>query len=110
MIYINNIPSFRNPENSEFTFDDRVEKVELINDNTVQDYGHVESGDKLSLTCLFSRTNYEQLKILWLNRTQITYIDESGETSTYQRLVFRKLKRHPRFYDYVFLTFELWKV
>ena len=110
MIYINDIPSFRDPESSSLTFDDRIEKVELINGNTVQDYGHVASGDKLSLTCLFSGENFERLKVLWINRTPINYTDEAGVVSAYRRMVFRNIKSHPKFPDYKFLTFELWKV
>ena len=110
MIWINNIPSFRNPESSSLTFDDRVEKVELINGNAIQDYGHVDSGDKFSLTCLFSYSNYERLKLLWTTRTLVSYTDESGDIWQNLRLVFKNIKREKKFPDYVTLTFELWKV
>lgn len=110
MIYINNIPSFRDPESSSLTFDDRIEKVELINGNTVQDYGHIDSGDKFALTCLFSYSNYVQLKTLWTTRTLVSYTDEAGYVWQNLRLVFKTIKREKKFPDYVTLTFELWKV
>lgn len=42
MIYINDIPSFRDPETCEYIIDDRVEKIELMNGVAVQDFGHIE--------------------------------------------------------------------
>lgn len=110
MIYINDIPSLRDPESSNLTFDERVEKIELINGNCVQDYGHVESGDIISLTCLFSVANYRRLKILWTNRTPVTFTDEAGDIWQDMWLVFKSIKRQAKFPDYVVLTFELWRI
>lgn len=110
MIWINDIPSFRDPESVTHTFDDRIEKVELIQGNTVQDYGHVSSGDVDALTCLFSYENYIRLKELWLNRTRVTYTDEAGDVHQNLRLVFKSIKRYNRFPKFVLLTFELWRV
>lgn len=110
MIRINEIPSFRNPDSIEYRFDDRIEKVELINGNAVQDYGHVASGDGFTLTCLFSYENYLQLERLWQNREKVTYTDEAGEIWTDMRLVFKSIKRHQNFPGYVMLTFEMWRV
>ena len=109
MIFINDIPSLRDPESSELSFDDRVEKVELINGNGVQDYGHVESGDVNNLTCVFSAANYERLKALWAARQRVNYTDEAGIVSFSLRLVFRKIKYVRKFPHYVTLTFELWR-
>ena len=41
MIFINDIPSFRDPEDYEVTPDDRIEKIEIIGSVAYQDYGHV---------------------------------------------------------------------
>lgn len=109
VIYINNIPSLRDPESSVLTFDDRIEKIQLINGNTVQDYGHIASGDVISLTCVFSVANYNQIKNLWTSRTRVSFTDTSGEVWTNLRLVFRNIKREKRFPNYVTLTFELWR-
>lgn len=110
MIFINDIPSFRNPESSELKFDDRIEKVELIGGNTVQDYGYIASGDTFSLTCLFSYSNYLSLKELWSARASVTYTDEAGATWQNLRLVFKSIKRDRNFPNYVLLTFELWRI
>ena len=110
MIYINDIPSLRDPDQTEEQFDDRIEKVELINGNTVQDYGHIESGDKFVLTCIFKEANYQRIKALWTSRTRVTYTDEAGETHANMRLVFRNARRLAKFPGYRSLSFELWKV
>ena len=110
MIYINNIPSLRNPESSTLTFDNRIEKIELINGNTVQNYGHVESGDVFALTCAFSTANYRLIKALWESDTRVSYTDEAGDVWLNMRLVFKNIKRVAKFPNYVILTFELWRV
>lgn len=110
MIYINDIPSFRDPESTEYTFDNRIEKIELINGNAVQDYGHVESGDTYQLECMFTRANYLRVLQLWKAREFVTYTDEAGIVNEHMRLVCRRVRRDKNFRDYYFLTFELWRV
>ena len=111
MIYINDtIPSLRDPESCELIFDDRIEKIELINGNTVQDYGYVESGNIVALTCIFSLANYRRLTELWQSRTKVSWTDEAGIVHENLRIVFRKVRYLSKFPKYVILTFELWKV
>ena len=110
MIYINDIPSFRAPESEDYIFDDRVEKIELINGNVAQSYGHIESGDTFSIVCVFSAFNYNQIKVLWLADERVRYTDEDGDVHTNLRLVLRRKRRVAKFPNYIILTFELWKV
>ena len=110
MIFINDIPSFRDPESCEYTFDDRIEKIELINGNAVQDYGHVESGDVYSVECMFTRANYLRVLTLWKAREFVDYTDEEGIVNEHMRLVCRRVRRDKNFPNYLFLTFELWRV
>ena len=110
MIYINDIPSFRAPESEEVIIDDRVEKIELINGNVAQDYGHIESGDSVALQCLFTSENYERLKALRLRGERVSYTDEASIVHTNLRLVLRRKRRLPRFPKFYLITFELWKV
>ena len=109
MIWINDIPSFRDPESVEISFDDRIEKVELIQGNTVQDYGHVESGEVVTLTCLFSYENYQRVSALWQARVKVTYTDEAGMVHPNMRLVFRTVRREKKFPHFGMLKFELWR-
>ena len=66
MIYIDDIPSFRAPESFELEFDDRIEKIQLIKGNTIQDYGFIQNGETFLITCIFSQENYLRLTDLWI--------------------------------------------
>ena len=110
MIYINDIPSLRDPESSGFIYDDRIEKIELIHGNTVQDYGHIDSGDSFAFECIFSKENFQRLESLWLAREKVTLTDIDGTIYTNLRLVFRRKRLVKVFTNYVILSFELWRV
>lgn len=109
MIYINDIPSFRDPESETFTPDDRLEKIELIGNVVVQDMGRVEAGDVISLKCLFTRENYLRLESLWLSREKVNYTDVLGVEWQNMRLKFLEVERDRNFPEYLFVTFELWR-
>lgn len=109
-IKINNIESYRSPESCTINVDDRIERVQLINGNAVQDYGHIASGDSFSLSCLFSKANFDAIKLLWEARTLVSFTDESGEVWTNCRIVIRSYRYEEKFKDYVFVDFEVWRV
>lgn len=109
MIYINDIPSLRDPESISYSFDDRIQKIQLIGGNTVQDYGHFEDGDVFTVSAVFSFSNYLLIKDLWINRTLVSFTDTTGDIYTDMRLVFKSVKRDANFHNYVTLEFELWR-
>ena len=109
-IKINNIESFRSPENVSFTVDDRVEKIKLINGNCVQDYGHIDSGDQFTVTAIFKKTDFLAIMSLWTNRTLVTYTDDGGTIWQGMRIVLRGYQYVAKFPDYVTVTLELWRV
>ena len=109
-IKINNIESYRSPESISYDVDDRVERIPLINGNCVQDYGYIPSGDSFSITALFSQANFNEIVSLWVNRTLITFTDESGRRWERLRIVMRRYERLAKFPNYVMLTFELWRI
>lgn len=104
------IKSLRNPESFEMLIEDRIEKIELINGNAVQDYGHIETGDKFALTCIFTVEDYRKLAKFWEKRTKVTFVDEAGTEWADMRLVIQRVKYLRHFPDYVELTFELWRI
>lgn len=109
MIFIDDIPTFRHPESITYTFDDRVTKIQLIDGNTVQDVGCFDSGGVFSISsAMFSLENYNRLRVLWRNRTLVTFNDNNGGVWQNRRLVFKSIKRDKNFPNYVFLDFELW--
>lgn len=109
MIYINNIPSLRDPEKSEIILDHRIEKTKVIGGVVVQDFGHIKQGIEISLECIFEKKQYTALIKLWASKARVSYIDEAGNTWEDMKLVLRRLKFDRCFKDYVWVTFELWK-
>ncbi len=108
-IKINDIESYRSPESLTVNVDDRIEKVPLINGNTVQDYGHIEDGDSFVVSCLFSKTNFNAVLALWRARQKVTFTDDTGDIWENCRIVIRSYKYEPRFPNYVTLDFEIWR-
>lgn len=109
MIYINDIPSFRNPESEVLTVDDRIEKIELIYSAAVQDLGRVEAGDTLTLKCMFKRENYLRFEELWHSRAKVNYTDPVGVVWQNMTLKVKEIERNRDFLEFVFVTFELWR-
>jgi len=109
MIKINDISSFRDPESYKTIVDDRIQKITIIGGVVIQDYGHVEDGDAISLVCLFSEANFNQLLSLWENRATVTFTDTAGEVRDNLIIVMKEYERDKNFPKYIMATFELWK-
>lgn len=108
-VKINNIESFRSPENIGIVVDDRVEKIKLINGNCAQDYGHIESGDYFQVTALFHREKFDEIMELWASRTKVTFTDDSGKNWQDMRIVVKSYQHEKWFPDYINLEFEMWR-
>lgn len=109
MIYIDDIPSFRDPESYKVILDDRVEKIEIIGSVSIQDMGHVSDGDAISLVCVFSAANFNRLLNLWESRTKVNFTDTAGQVWSEMRIVMKEYERDKKFPNYVTATFELWR-
>ena len=107
---IGNVYSFETPENWSYKPDDRQEIVELINGNTVQDYGHIESGDKMSCDCLFHQKDFQQIEEYWNSRLLVDIQDEAGNTYKNCRVVIKSWSYQQRFPDYIKTTIEFWRL
>lgn len=108
-VKINDIESYRSPESCAFNVDDRIEKIQLIHGNCVQDYGHVDSGDSFSVSALFTWANFQAIVALWESRTLVTFTDENGLQWQGCRIVLRGYKYLGRFRNYVTVDFEVWR-
>lgn len=109
MIYINDIPSFRNPESFKMIIDDRVEKIELMNGVAVQDLGQFEAGNVFSIVCMFEQKKLEQIIELWANRQKVSFTDTAGFVWQGLRIVLKELERDKDFPNCVTASFELWR-
>lgn len=109
MIYIDDIPSFSNPESFQINVNDRQEKFEVFGGHVVQDLGIEDSDFSFSVTVLFSKANFNKVVALWKNRTLVTFTDESGEIWQGCRVILKSYKYQNKFPDYVMATFEIWR-
>ena len=109
-IKINNIESFRSPESTNYSVDDRIERIPLINGNCVQDYGYIGSGDYFTVSAIFKKADFWSIVGLWSNRTLVTYTDDGGTVWEGMRIVIRSYQYVAKYPDYVTLNFEMWRV
>ena len=109
MIYINAIASFRDPESYKTIVDDQIQKVKVIGGVVIQDYGHIEDGDAISIVCMFSEANFNQLLTLWENREIVTFTDTAGKVHDNFIIVMKEYEPDKNFPKYIMATFELWK-
>lgn len=108
MIYIDDIPSFRDPERYTLIYSDRVQKIEIIGSVVVQDWGHVEADDIFSVECMFTWENCGRVLELWAARKKITFTDTAGTQYHNMRLVIKELERDKNFPKQIMMKFELW--
>ena len=109
MIWLNDVPSFRDPEHYKITPDDRVQKIEIIGGIAIQDLGHVAEGDTFSVTCMFSPDDFTRFYQLWETRTKVTFRDTAGKAYANMRIVLKEYGRDKDFPEYISASFELWR-
>ena len=109
MIFINDIPSFRDPDSFKLIVDDRISKVEIIGGVAIQDFGYVPAGDVFSVVCMFETKNFNKIIKLWTNRETVSFTDIAGVVWKEMRIVIKEFEYDSHFPDYVLVTFELWK-
>ena len=98
-------------ENWKYIPDDRQETVKTIGSVVVQDFGHIESGDKFSCTCNVSPSNKDTIFNYWENRYKVTIIDEAGISYENMRVKvinyrYINLFEKKRYYN---IDFEFWR-
>ena len=109
MIKINEIKSLRDPESCEIIYDNRIEKIEVINGVAIQNYGHIQEGDAVSLVCVFKDTDYGKILALWESDTKVNFTDQAGSVWENMRLVLQRAKYLEKYPHYIEVTFELWR-
>ncbi len=109
-IKIGEAVSLGNPTNETITPDDRQQTMEVIGGVVVQDYGHVEAGDRISWTLAFRTPEWEKVKRYWNGREMVLVEDAAGE-AFYARVVVKSYMRLARFEGKAIeANIELWRV
>ena len=108
MIFINDIPSFRNPDNHDGrNIDDRKTKVPLINGTHIQNAGKFFGS--IPVTCVFTQANFDRFMNLWLSDETVSYTDKTGKTFSGLTIKLNSYNYVDKFETYVSVNFELLK-
>ncbi len=97
-------------ENWETTPDDRQQTVEIVNGVAVQDYGHIEAGDKIGCTVTVNAAGWNNIREYWNSRQLLDVEDEAGTVHRNLRVVVKSWRYVSRFPDHYNLTLEFWRV
>lgn len=97
-------------EGWEITPDDRQETVEILGGMAVQDYGHIEAGDKIGCTVTVSAKGWQIIKQYWDSRQLVDVEDEAGIIHRNLRVVVKSWRYVHRFPDHYDLKLEFWRL
>lgn len=97
-------------ENWQFVPDDRQTQIQTIGGVIVQDFGHVEEGDKFTCTITTRKEDSEIIFGYWHSRTLITVEDEGGNIFENMRVVIKNYSYLTGFKKYFKASVEFWKV
>ena len=110
------IQSLGHAENLEIIPDDRQQLVKTVTNAgvpsvTVEDYGVVSDGEIISLSAVFSASDYSTLLSWWSARNRVAITLEDGSTISNARIVVRRSS----YYDNLLSPFktvqlEIWRV
>ena len=113
---IGTIQSIGRADDYEATPDDRQQLVQTFNSNgqssvTVEDYGYVADGEVISVSAVFSDTDYATLVSYWSARTSVTVVLDDGTTINNARVVVRRTQYYDKLINkYKKVQLEVWKV
>lgn len=110
-IYIDGIPSMNPPDNITFTVDDRQTIIQTDGGNVIQDYGHIASGDKITLTNIqYRKDDFKKIYDIWQNRTLITFIDTNNIVWENVRVKIAKYSYNYNFPNIIYCDIEIWMI
>ncbi len=107
-IRIGSVWSLSNPESETITPDDRQQTIEILGGVSVQDFGHIEAGDKVAWTLDFSPEAWETVKGYWDSRV-IVEVKDAGGVRFHGRVVVKSYRRKPRFESHITANIEIWR-
>jgi len=92
------------------TPDDRQTMIQTMNSNIVEDYGHVDSGDRVSAEFTLTDAGWATIKNYWINRTKIDIVDEGGRIYTSRRILVKGYQPIIHFAGYWRVELEFWNI
>ena len=102
--------SLSRPDSWKISPDDRQSIIETDGGNVVQDYGHIASGDKISLSATFYKEEFQKLWQYFHARTIVDMIDHNGIIWQGMRVRVISYGYEERFENYINCELELWRI
>ena len=110
LLHIGDAVSYSAPESWRYAPDDRQQLIQVDGGNVVEDYGHIASGDKITVTAKFDRANFEKIYDYWDHRILVTIVDETGRTWENCRVRVISSGYMAMFPDMVNVELEFWRI
>ena len=98
-----------NRENLVVEPDNRITIIKTIGGNLVQDFGHVQSGDKITCRCDVDDKNKEKIFEYWDNQEKVTVIKD-GKIYENMRVIVTRYEEIDMFPDHWRVDFEFWRI
>lgn len=98
-----------NRENWVIDPDNRITVIQTIGGNIVQNFGHIESGDKITCTCNVSNENKEKIFKYWNSQERVTIVKDD-ETYQNMRIIVTRYEEMDMFPGYWKINLEFWRV
>ena len=96
-------------ENWQIVPDDRQEQIEIVGGVAVQDFGHIEEGDRISCSVTVLAAGWEIIKGYWDARQPVDISDEAGVVWKNMRVVVKSYEYVPHFPKAIKATLEFWR-
>ena len=96
-------------ENWQIVPDDRQQQIEIVGGSVVQDFGHIEEGDKVSCSVTVLADGWETIKGYWDSRQKVNISDEAGTVWSNMRVVVKSYEYVPHFPKAIKATLEFWR-
>lgn len=110
LLHIGDAVSYAAPESWRYTPDDRQQLIQVDKGNVVEDYGHIASGDKITVSCKFDRENFNLLNDYWEHRILVTVVDETGRTWENCRVKIVSCGYLKMFPNMINVELEFWRI
>ena len=110
LLHIGDAVSYSSPESWRYTPDDRQQLIQVDEGNVVEDYGHIKSGDKITVTAKFDRENFSKIYDYWDHRILVNVVDETGRTWEDCRIKVISFGYMTMFPDMTNVELEFWRI
>ena len=110
LIKIGEATSFSPPESFAYTPDDRQQVIQVDGGNVVEDYGHIASGDKITISVKFDRENFGLINDYWEHRILVDFVDETGRVWSNCRVKVMSCGYLKMFPNMINSELEIWRI